>query len=102
MKEFDENEAVKAMNDALFAAYGIRYDDDEVLNVLDMIWDWYDDNGLTDIDIDDHADESAEPAAIVTHIKKLLAKDSDSPVKPDHVETLVKAEIDYENSISLL
>lgn len=50
MKEFDEKEAIKAMRTAISEEKSRLYDDDELLNIIDIIWDWYDDQGLLDID----------------------------------------------------
>lgn len=35
---------------ASIAGSGKQYDEDELLNIIDMIWDWYEDNGLLEID----------------------------------------------------
>ena len=48
MKEFDEKEAVKAMRQALSPEASQRCSDDELLNVIDIIWDWYEESGLLD------------------------------------------------------
>lgn len=102
MEEFDESKAVKLINEALEKEFGIVYDDDEILNVIDIIWDWYDDNGFTDVDLDGDADDDVDVVRLTAHVVKMLARDSDSPVSPEHVPAIVKAEMDYENSISIL
>lgn len=101
MKEFDENKAIKVMREALSAESSKLYDDDELLNVIDIIWDWYEDNGLLDIDTEAD-DEDVNTDALIKHVRKLLAKDTDSPIKPDDVEPLVMAELCYEQSLDSL
>lgn len=98
MKEFDEKEAIKAMRSALLAESSALYDDDELLNVIDIIWDWYDDQGLLDIDAEAD-DEEVNTDALIKHVGKMIAKDSDSPVKREDVEPLVVAELRYEQSL---
>lgn len=39
MKEFDEKEAIKAMRTAISEEKSRLYDDDELLNIIDIIWD---------------------------------------------------------------
>ena len=102
MEEFDEYKAVKLINEALEKEFGLRYDDDEILNVIDIIWDWYDDNGFTEIDLDSDSDDEIDVERLTAHVRKMLARDADSPVSPDHVPAIIKAEMDYENSISIL
>ena len=46
--EFDESNAVAFINDRLREAGRNPYPEDEVLNVVDMIWDFYEENGLLD------------------------------------------------------
>lgn len=98
MKEFDEKEAVKAMRAALSPEGSLRCDDDELLNIIDIIWDWYDDNGLLDIDAEAD-DDDVNVEALSAHVRKMLAKDKLSPVHPDEVEPLVAAELQYEQSL---
>lgn len=98
MKEFDEKEAIRAMRAVLSEESSKLYNDDELLNVIDIIWDWYDDQGLLDIDTEAD-DEEINTDALIKHVGKMLAKDSDSPVKREDVEPLVMAELRYEQSL---
>ena len=43
--QYDENEAIKFIRDYMPENIRDNYTDDEILNVLDMIWDYYEDNG---------------------------------------------------------
>lgn len=97
MNEFDEKQAVAAMN-ASIAGSGRQYDEDELLNIIDMIWDWYEDNGLLEIDTDAD-DEDINVDALVKYVKKMLARDRDAQVDQADVETLVMAELNYEQSL---
>ncbi|MCM1076445.1 MAG: hypothetical protein NC411_03695 [Bacteroides sp.] len=98
MKEFDEKEAIKAMRAAISEESSRLYDDDEILNVIDIIWDWYEDQGLLDIDAEAD-DEDVNTETLIKHVGKMLAKDSDSPIKREDIEPLVTAELHYEQSL---
>ena len=98
MKEFDEKEAVKAMRASLSPEASSRCNDDELLNVIDIIWDWYEDNGLLDIDTEAD-DEDVNVEKLVAYVRKTLAKDPLSPILPDEIEPLVIAELQYEQSL---
>lgn len=98
MKEFDEKEAIKAMRSILSDDSSRLYDDDELLNVIDIIWDWYDDQGLLDIDTEAD-DEDVNTDALIKHVGKMLSKDTDSPIRREDVEPLVMAELRYEQSL---
>ena len=75
-----------------------RCDDGELLNIIDIIWDWYDDQGLLDIDAEAD-DDDVNVEALNSHVRKMLAKDRMSPIRPDEVEPLVAAELQYEQSL---
>ncbi|GFI53035.1 MULTISPECIES: hypothetical protein [Duncaniella] len=98
MKEFDEKQAIKVMRGALSPESSKLYVDDEILNIIDIIWDWYEDNGLLDIDTEAD-DEDVNTNALIKHVRKMLSKDPDSPINPDDVEALVMAELRYEQSL---
>lgn len=99
MQEFDEKKAVAAMKAELSPEAAARISNDELLNVIDIIWDWYEDSGLLDINADAADDEGVNVPALVAHVRKTLAKDKLSPVAPDEVEPLVLAELRYEASL---
>ena len=69
--EFDEQKAIEFINARLVENGRTAYPDDEVFNVIDMIWDFYDENGLLELE-------------------------SDPDDEPDDIE---QEEMDYEDSI---
>lgn len=99
MKEFDENEAIIAMRQAVPEAKKALYVDDELLLVLDIIFDWYEDNGYLNIDADSEETSQEMTSKLIAHVRKLLAADKDSIISPDDAQALVEAEINYENSL---
>jgi hypothetical protein len=98
--EFDENKVVDYINESLAAAGRPKYDSDEILNVVDMIWDFYEENGMLDVDLDDDEtdDEDIEPE-LVDYVCRMLRKDKDAKVLPEDVPLIVTSEIEYEDSL---
>ena len=43
--QYDEAEAVKFIRNYMPEDIRDRYDDDEILNIIDMIWDFYEEQG---------------------------------------------------------
>ncbi len=100
--EFDEQAAIIYMRGYLPQEWRDVYDDDQLLNVIDIIWDLYEDSGMLDLDSalsDDDADLSVDE--IVAHVTKLLRKDKGSEIADGHIATIVRAELAYEESIGL-
>ncbi len=101
MNEYDEKEAVKAMRQSISEESSKIYPDDELLNIIDIIWDWYDENGLLDID-SEADDEDINTAGLTAHVRRMIAKDKQSPIRPEDIEPLVAAELAYEQSLDPL
>ncbi len=98
--EFDELQAIEYINNHLKQSGASTYADDEILNVIDIIWDYYEDNGLLDLDSDDS--DSIDIDELVLHVKRMLNKDKFAEIKSEDVEHIVVGEIAYEKSIGLI
>ena len=90
--EFDEIKAIAYIkahaDDAAIAAY----DDDDILLVIDTIFEYfekYDEN----MDFDDYVEK------VAAYVKRQLAKDKDNQISLDHVLSIVKAETAYEETL---
>ncbi|MDE6171038.1 MAG: hypothetical protein K2L91_04750 [Duncaniella sp.] len=101
MAEYDEKAAVKAMRAAIGTDTASSYPDDELINIIDIIWDWYDDNGLLDIDAEAD-DEDVNVGELTAHVRRMLSKDKLSPIRAEDIEPLVAAELAYEQSLDPL
>lgn len=99
--EFDENIAIKALRAALPEERRNTYDDDELLNIIDMIWDYYEENGMLDIDLEDEDEQDEDLMSdLCTYVLRMLRKDRHAKVQPEDIPALVAAELEYENSLS--
>ncbi len=90
--EFNEDDAIKYIISSLDLK---EADEDEILNIIDIIYDYYDDNGLLDIDCMN--DDEVDVDALIAYVKKITAKDKACPFTPEEVESIVRAELDYES-----
>lgn len=95
--EFCEEKAIAYIKSKL--PIGVKYDDDDILNVIDIIFDYYEENDLLDIncDIDDSDDKIIDE--LIVHVSKLLKKDPYNKISQEHIDAIVKAELEYEQSI---
>lgn len=97
--EFDETKAIEYMRKAI-GPRAEAYDDDQLLNLIDIIWDFYEENGLLDIDADEEIDdEDAVLDDLVAYARRMLRKDKESKISDDDIAPLIEAEIDYESSL---
>lgn len=92
--EFDEIKAIKFIQNEI----GINIDDDEILNIIDIIWDYYEDNGLLDFSID-NLENDIDVSSLIKHAQTTIKKDKLAKIDIDLVEKIVLAELQYENSL---
>ncbi|MDE7397069.1 MAG: hypothetical protein K2M98_05015 [Muribaculum sp.] len=97
---FDEQQAVKFIKNYMPADIAQLYSGDEILNIIDMIWDFYEDNGLLEIQSDDD-DTTLDKEKLLDYVNKMLKKDKLAVVDKDHVKYIVDGELAYERSIGL-
>lgn len=91
-KEFDENDAVAAIRQALSQQQNEKYSNDDLLLVLDTISDYFD-------NCDDESDQLVEEL-LVDYVTRQLRRDKECPIESDDVPTIVSAELDYEDSLA--
>lgn len=98
MKVFDENEAISFIRDKI---YDKSLSDQQILDVIDIIYEYYDQSGGLDLDIDfdddeEDIDDSAEAAIITQYI---INEHPDLQISNDTINQIIMAEIDYETSL---
>ena len=96
MLEYDENDAIEF----IVKKIGIEIEEDEILNIIDIIWDYYEDNGMLDISMDNDDDES-DMSTLIAHVVKIVSKDKSSNLEKDVIAQIVEAELAYEESLDV-
>lgn len=96
--EFNEQKAIDYIKQQLPADAAAKYEDDEILNVIDIIFDFYEDNGMLDVNCEEDDDDTILDQ-MVEYVTNMLKKDPYSTIESQHIETIVKAELEYEESI---
>jgi len=91
MKEYDEDEAIALMKSALGPEAPA---DEDIYQVLDLIFDYYDENGELDIDAD--ADDETDIDEMTDFIAGGKSKSS---LTREQIKALVLAEVGYEDSL---
>ena len=97
--KFDEDEAVKFIRQELPQEISEKYDDDEILCIIDIIWDYYERKGFLSLNVDETDEEVLDVDDLTKYVKKEVKNDKDLIMDPKDVESIVKAELDYEESL---
>lgn len=99
---FDEDQALKYIRNAIGDKISEKYSDDEILFIIDTIWDYYENNGLLSLDMEDTEEEILDPDALIDYVKKEVANEEELIIDPGDIGLIVKAELEYEESLEVL
>lgn len=97
--KFDEDDAVNFIRETLPKSDSEKYSDDEILYVIDTIWDWYEKNGYLSLDTEVTDDGLLDEEQLVAYVRKEIRNDKEIMMDPDDVGLIVKGELQYEESI---
>lgn len=97
--EFDEQAAIDYIRSRMVDVTLDDVNDDEILNLIDVVWDYYEDHGLLEVSLDDDDDDEADIDDMVKYVQKVIAKDKKSPLTPDMIDAMVRLEVEYEESV---
>ena len=102
MEIFDEDKATEYILDKLKSRTPdgkTPYKADDILEIIDIIWDYYEDNGLLDLDMSDANDveeDNVDKQKLIDHVAKMISKDKGSRINLDDIPAIVEAELEYE------
>lgn len=96
---FDEDNALKFIRHELTEDVNMKYDDDDILCIIDIIWDYYEKKGFLSLNLDDTEEEVLDVDDLTRYVKKEVKEDDELLMDPKDVEKIVKAELDYEESL---
>lgn len=97
-KEFDENDAIEYMRQYAQNKIKNKYTDDDILLLIDTMYDFYESDYDIEAKYEDEGDECSVNE-IVNYVKKNLRRDPDNQIEMDDVKVLVEGEIEYENTL---
>lgn len=99
---FDEEKAIAFIRSAVGQKISEKYSDDELLFVIDTIWDYYENNGFLSLDMEETEEEILDPDALVEYVKKEVAAEEELVMDPSDIAAVVKAELEYEESLEII
>lgn len=99
MDFFDEDKAVEYINNALVAKGCNKYSHDDIINIIDIIWEYYEENGMLDIDDEDIDDDEDIAGDLLEYVTRMVKKDKQNNVALDDLSAIIDAELAYEDSL---
>lgn len=99
IKEYDEDEAIKYILSNLPDEVAEKYSDDDILLIIDSIFDFYESKGFFNID-DSDSDDNFEESELIKFVGKSMKKDKNNPIDDKDIANIVHLELEYEDSIN--
>ena len=93
---FEEDDAIKYIKSNCGNTVK-QLQDDDILFIIDCIWDYYESNGLLDIDPD--ATDETDIPGLLSYVRKAVDKDGEITVDNDTLSEIILKEIAYEKSV---
>lgn len=97
--KYDEDDAVKFIRTTLSPEADKQYTDDEILFIIDTIWDYYEKNGYLSLDAEVTDEEDLNIDGLLDYVKKEIKNDGELIMDPADIEQIVKGELQYEESL---
>jgi hypothetical protein len=100
---YDDNESVKFIKNVLPDDIKNKYDDDDIIYIVDLIYEFYDSKGFMDDDVDEEEDDSIDfdEEELVAYVIKNASADGVGKYTSEDVALIVQAELDYCESIGM-
>ena len=98
---YDEEQAVKFIRSFIPGNISDKYTDDEILLVIDIIWDYYESKGLLEVSADADEEDETDVEALSAHVGKELKKDGEVVMDGSDINQIVKGELAYEKTLDI-
>lgn len=99
--EYNESHAIVHISQIV----GEHITNDQILNVIDVIWDYYENNGLLDIsfdDVDDFVDDEVDSNELIKYVSNIIYSEFEMELTFEDIKKIVLAELDYEKTLDIL
>lgn len=96
---FDEEKALHFIREAVGLKVSDKYSDDDILFIIDTIWDYYENKGFLSLDMNETDEEILDSDDLINFVKKEVANDKELIMDPADINLIVKAELEYEESL---
>ncbi|MDR2120132.1 MAG: hypothetical protein LBP64_04565 [Tannerella sp.] len=96
---YDDDNAVKFIRNYLPQAMSENLDDDDILYIIDVIYDFYDESGL--LNGDDDTVVEIDEEQLIRYVENNANKDGLRHFESDEIALIVQGELDYCDSIHL-
>lgn len=100
--EYDESEAIKFIRKQLPADAQSKYSDDEINYILDIIYEFYEENGfMSEEEADEEETVEFSEEELLMYVMKCVKRDKIKPFAEEDVLSIIQGELDYCESLNI-
>lgn len=99
--QYDEDEAVKFIQNYLPQEIKEKYSNDDINYIIDVIYDFYEDKGFMGDDADDDSVVDIDEDEMVSYVLKNTRKDKIADFTEEDIAFIIQGEIAYCESIGI-
>ena len=96
---YDEDDSVKFIQNYLPQELKGKFSNDDINYIVDLIYDFYESNGMLDDDSDDEVDIDEEE--LIEYVIKNALRDGVDKYEPEEITFIVQGELEYCDSINM-
>ncbi len=96
---YDEDDSVKFIQNYLPQELKGKFSNDDINYIVDLIYDFYESNGMLEDDGDDEIEIDEEE--VVNYVIKNAQKDGVGKFEPEEITFIVQGELEYCDSINM-
>ncbi|NDV95402.1 hypothetical protein D0T84_10815 [Dysgonomonas sp. 521] len=99
--QYDEDDAVKYIQNYLPQETKGKYSDDEINYILDIVYEFYEEKGFMDENSDDSAIVDIDEDELIAYVLKNTQKDKINNFSSDDISFVIQGELAYCESIGI-
>lgn len=99
--QYDEDDAVKFIQNYLPQEMKGKYSNDEINYVIDIVYDFYDEKGYMDEDADDNSVVDIDEDELIAYVLKYTKKDKINNFASDEIAFIIQGELAYCDSLGI-
>ena len=99
--QYDDDEAVRFIKNYLPQELKGKFKDDDILYILDLIYEYYETNGLLGDDDDDDKEVEIDEDEVVEYVVKNIKRDHVGRFESEEVRFIVQGEMAYCDSLNM-
>ena len=98
---YDDDEAIKFIQNYLPQELKEKFSDDDIIYIIDLIYEYYESKGVFDSDDDDKELVEIDEDELIEFVMTNVVKDGVGKYNRDEITFIVQGELEYCDSIDL-